>query len=222
MHVSATRAWFLAGLMATVSCGAGVPAALSPSAPPEPSGPSGPTNDGPAIAPPRHDVQSPRPQPTSDAPQDPFSAAMLAAHNRVRREVRPAGSTPLPPLEWDDSLATLAAAWTNRCPDGHRPNNTFGENIYWSGGMAATADAAVASWAEEARYYDYDSTVCSRDGRRTWSACGHYTQLVWRETRRVGCAVRTNCPGDFENVVVCNYDPPGNVNVSSTSIPRPY
>ena len=39
-------------------------------------------------------------------------------------------------------------------------------------------------------------------------ACGHFTQVVWPTTERVGCAVG---PGDagWTNLI-CNYDPPGN------------
>lgn len=151
-----------------------------------------------------------------------FEQAILEAHNRVRAEVSPAASPPLPPLEWSESLATLARDWASRCPDGHRPDNDAGENLYWSGGMDLVPAAAVTSWAREATYYDYSSGLCSRDGRASWIHCGHYTQVVWRGTRRVGCAARTDCPGDFENVVVCNYDPPGNVNVRDPRIPRPY
>lgn len=153
---------------------------------------------------------------------DSFEADILAAHNAVRANVSPAASPPIPPLEWDPALARQAADWANRCPTGHRPNNDHGENIYWSGGMEVTPEAPVRSWASEAQYYDYRSTVCSRDGRRSWAACGHYTQLVWRETTRVGCAVRRDCSGQMTNVVVCNYDPPGNINVGDTSIPHPY
>lgn len=151
-----------------------------------------------------------------------FPGQMLSAHNAVRRGVSPAPRTPLPVLVWDASLERLAREWANTCPRGHRPRNRYGENLYWSGGMPATAAAAVQSWAREAEYYDYESTVCTKDGRRDWSACGHYTQLVWRDTTRIGCAVKTDCPGRLPNVIVCNYDPPGNMNVSDTSIPRPY
>lgn len=151
-----------------------------------------------------------------------FARAILDAHNRVRASVVPAASPPLPPLQWDESLAAMARDWASRCPDGHRPDNDAGENLYWSGGTAPSADAAVASWAREAAYYDYRTGVCRREGRSSWSFCGHYTQLVWRDTTRLGCAVRSDCPGDFENVIVCNYDPPGNVNVTSTRIPAPY
>ena len=37
--------------------------------------------------------------------------------------------------------------------------------------------------------------------------CGHYTQIVWETTQKVGCA-KIQCDG-FD-LWVCNYDPPGN------------
>ncbi|CAK9327998.1 unnamed protein product [Citrullus colocynthis] len=41
------------------------------------------------------------------------------------------------------------------------------------------------------------------------SVCGHYTQVVWKDSIRIGCA-KANCRtgGAF---IVCNYDPHGNI-----------
>ncbi|CAB4290778.1 unnamed protein product [Prunus armeniaca] len=62
---------------------------------------------------------------------------------------------------------------------------------------------AVDMWLVEKADYNYDSNSCA-DGK----VCGHYTQVVWRNTARVGCAkVRCNSGGTF---IGCNYDPPGN------------
>ncbi|MBT3220365.1 MAG: hypothetical protein HN348_14865 [Proteobacteria bacterium] len=55
-------------------------------------------------------------------------------------------------------------------------------------------------WEQE--YYNYGTNGCS-DG------CGHYTQLVWSSTERVGCAF-DNC-ADGSEIWMCTYDPPGNV-----------
>ena len=41
-----------------------------------------------------------------------------------------------------------------------------------------------------------------------WSRVGHYTQMVWPETRQVGCAVASNETHDY---LVCRYLPAGNV-----------
>lgn len=41
---------------------------------------------------------------------------------------------------------------------------------------------------------------------------GHFTQLVWQGTKRVGCGA-VNCDNDDTQgwFLVCEYDPPGNV-----------
>jgi hypothetical protein len=44
-----------------------------------------------------------------------------------------------------------------------------------------------------------------------WHAAGHYTQVVWRDTRRVGCGMATCRQGEWTwRLLACNYDPPGN------------
>lgn len=40
------------------------------------------------------------------------------------------------------------------------------------------------------------------------SQVGHYTQIVWPNSKRVGCAVATNRSDDY---LVCRYLPAGNV-----------
>ncbi|KAF4378489.1 hypothetical protein G4B88_027549 [Cannabis sativa] len=53
--------------------------------------------------------------------------------------------------------------------------------------------------------YDYNSNTCLSEN--PW-ACLHYTQVVWRDSTRLGCAkVHCNVEGI---IVICNYDPPGN------------
>ena len=41
-----------------------------------------------------------------------------------------------------------------------------------------------------------------------WADVGHYTQIVWRTTREVGCAKAEGRQFDF---LVCRYYPAGNV-----------
>lgn len=68
-------------------------------------------------------------------------------------------------------------------------------------GHYGVADA-VAMWEQERSVYDG-----GRIDESNVYACGHYTQLVWRSTKRVGCA-KVICAGNV--IIVCNYDPPGN------------
>jgi pathogenesis-related protein 1 len=124
--------------------------------------------------------------------------SMLAAHNAVRQAVR------VPALTWSVELAAFAQQWANalaaRGQFAHRRNSAYGENLYEITGAHTTPGEVVDQWASESKNFRYDSNTCR-------GVCGHYTQIVWRDTRRVGCAVART--GRSE-VWVCNYDPPGN------------
>lgn len=132
------------------------------------------------------------------------------AHNQVR------AAHGVAPLTWDPALAVIAQGWAEQCVDteapigliDHNPNRSdtypeyVGENIYGSGGPASGTDA-VTLWASEEADYDYASNTCS-------GICGHYTQIVWAATTKVGCGIHT-CPGlTYGNSVICNYGPGGN------------
>jgi len=123
---------------------------------------------------------------------------MLGAHNDVRMRVD------VPPLRWSDRLAARAQEWASHLlQEGqfyHRPHAIFGENLFEISGAHASPGEVVGDWASEARDYSYRGNICH-------GMCGHYTQLVWNNTREVGCAVASE-PG--REVWVCNYDPPGN------------
>ena len=122
---------------------------------------------------------------------------MLALHNAVRATVR------LPPLQWSEMLAGYSQKWANvllaQNLSSHNPNSPYGENIFITG-SGATPSLVMKQWASEILYYSYITNSCSND-------CGHYTQLVWRDTRKVGCAVARN---ERREIWVCSYDPPGN------------
>lgn len=144
--------------------------------------------------------------------EPPELAGITDAHNVVRGMVQTA--TPLPPLVWSDALEATAKAYGLMCinADGnkimdHNPNRSaghpyqVGENIYASSGNA-TAAGAVQSWASEKANYTYPNGYSP--------ATGHYTQIVWRTTREVGCAL-VNCPNImFPSTIICDYGPAGN------------
>ena len=126
------------------------------------------------------------------------ASGMLTLHNVVRARVGMA------PLAWSDRLAARSQDWANtlltRKQFVHRPHSTYGENLFEIQGATASSAEVVNSWASESRSYDYSSNRCR-------GVCGHYTQLVWGDTKEVGCAVAR---GGGREVWVCNYDPPGN------------
>ena len=123
---------------------------------------------------------------------------MLAAHNAVRARVGTA------PLVWSDRLAARSQEWARtllaRKRFAHRPNSAYGENLFEIRGAAASPKEVVNAWAAESRNYNYKSNKCR-------GVCGHYTQIVWGDTKEVGCAVAR---GGGREVWVCDYYPPGN------------
>ncbi|KAK9149914.1 hypothetical protein Scep_008671 [Stephania cephalantha] len=91
-----------------------------------------------------------------------------------------------PPLTWDNHLESYAQWYANQrradCSLVHS-NGPYGENIFWGGGDGWGPGQAVADWLSEAKWYNHWTNTCEEG-----EECGHYTQIVWRGTRRVGCA----------------------------------
>jgi uncharacterized protein YkwD len=127
-----------------------------------------------------------------------FDREMVDAHNRVRAQVG------VPPLVWSDHLEEIAEDWAktllSRRDFSHRPNAKLGENLFAITGARSSSAEVIRVWANESRDYDYRSNRCH-------NVCGHYTQIVWRDTQKVGCAVARD---NRREIWVCNYDPPGN------------
>ncbi len=153
---------------------------------------------------------------------------VLTAHNNARKNDVPGNTgSPLANLEWDDGLATTSQTYADtltRTKCGTLEHDAslrdVGENL--SQGSATDASAplqsgadAVAAWVSEKADYTYDSNTCAPG-----KACGHYTQVVWRDTTKVGCGRATCTAGEMINTVwVCRYSPTGNVNTDTT---KPY
>ena len=140
-------------------------------------------------------------------------SGVLDSHNRVRAKHR------LPPLKWSNNLAKYSQAWANQLGSGnkcqmyHRDRTPFGENLYrstaivWTDGRReinpVSIKQVVKAWTDEERWYDYSRNRC-QPGQQ----CGHYTQVVWKDTKEVGCAMQV-C-ADKSQTWVCSYNPPGN------------
>jgi len=124
---------------------------------------------------------------------------LLDAHNQLRARHC------APPLRWSRAVAEVAQRWADRlagrgCPLEHS-GGELGENLAAASSGALREPDVPRLWYSEVARYDFR--------RGGFSAqTGHFTQLVWRESARLGCG-RAACPG--LEVWVCNYDPPGNV-----------
>ena len=148
--------------------------------------------------------------PASSADEPAELKGITSLHNAARAAVSPVATPAVPSLVWSDTVASAAQAWAARCEFEHS-GGKYGENIYASAGGNLSAKDVVGSWVGEAKDYDYAANSCN-------GVCGHYTQVVWRDSARLGCAFAkctTNSPfSGFPEwqFVVCNYDPPGNFN----------
>jgi uncharacterized protein YkwD len=151
-------------------------------------------------------------------------SAFVAAHNaaRARTDLNPLPSPPLPQVTWDPILADAAYNYLTKCvasPDAslveHNMDRTsdyqalggtdsyVGENIYGTTGTTVAPADAVEAWMSEATAFNYS--------KPNYSAAGHYSQVVWRASVRIGCAI-VNCPNAHaNNTVLCNYAPGGNI-----------
>ncbi|XP_030840479.1 uncharacterized protein LOC575786 [Strongylocentrotus purpuratus] len=156
---------------------------------------------------------------------------IVERHNLLRR--RPAArndferndpnaitSSDMEHMTWDEDLAYMAMGWARYCnfahgqPENVSPYSTIGQNLWAYTGNSRTplsgADA-TQDWYDEVTDYNYQPGSGGSCGR----VCGHYTQVVWAATNKVGCG-RMFCPSLGSTglrdawYVVCNYAPGGN------------
>lgn len=149
-----------------------------------------------------------RADPKPAASADPFADGFVAAHNLHRARVSPAAKPPLPSVTWSNELAAQARAWAERCQFDHS-NTDLGENLS-ARTDSADPEVIVAAWAVEGDAFDYKRNRCA-----SGEVCGHYTQVVWRDSTQIGCGMaRCDAGGPFGDhewfMWVCNYSPAGN------------
>ena len=88
-------------------------------------------------------------------------------------------------------------------------NQWVGQNLFVSGGGVPTADMILNSWyTSEEKNYDY-----SKGASKNGNTIGHFTQVVWKSSKQIGCAYATGTWSGYRNsyFVCCNYFPGGNM-----------
>jgi hypothetical protein len=143
---------------------------------------------------------------------------MLQAGGLADRLTRPQNAeraiVGLRPMAWDPALALAASdyaaelaqteKWGHSEPD-QRPGQ--GENLWMGTRAAFTPEEMVDGWLTERRIFRR-GTFPNVSASGSWHDVGQYTQLIWADTLRVGCAVRSSKTNDY---LVCRYSAPGNV-----------
>lgn len=143
-------------------------------------------------------------------PERAFVAPLMAGHHTERAAVD------VPRIAWDEGLAADAGRWATHLArtqsfehedEVSEDPDVQGENL-WMGTHGAWSPAEmVAAWADEKRDFRRGTFPnVSRTG--DLADVGHYTQMVWRDTGRVGCAIASDKRMDY---LVCRYARSGNV-----------
>jgi len=136
-------------------------------------------------------------------------ATMMNAHNQARRQ------SGVAPLLWDEGLARDAGIYAQQLArtgrfqhdpqPGRRPRQ--GENLFMgTRGAYGYADTLGLLINERRHFTPGRFPAVSRTGN--WSDVGHFTQIVWPTSQRVGCAIASNRANDY---LVCRYFPAGNI-----------
>lgn len=140
---------------------------------------------------------------------------ILNYHNQKRKEVGTG------PLTWSAKIAQYAQgradtiARTKNFSHLQPGQNPYGENLAQggsSGGGASgyTVISACEGWYEEKLKMPKGARIMTADLFNL--RVGHYTQMVWAGSTEVGAGIATFQQNGFNmTVVVCCYNPPGNV-----------
>merc|ERR1712002_1016624 len=157
---------------------------------------------------------------------------IVKVHNELRNKVAMGNETNgaqpqaanMRKMVWDDELADIAQRWTDQCKFGHDDNrNTcdgqyVGQNAFWGASSAkmspysalGVSEDAVRTWYNEVKSPGFDSSHVSPFVFDY--GAGHYTQVVWADSARVGCGLRYYKDGGwFAFLINCNYAVGGNM-----------
>lgn len=153
------------------------------------------------------------------APTDGVSNNAISGHN-AHRSIHQVGN-----LVWNDTQATYAQNIADKCVMVHdmsQGGGGYGQNLAsWGSSESGATDNptamsnAIADWYGEISLFagDYGQENPSYPSTGEWL---HFTQLVWKGSTSVGCAVascgtdQTIFPGTYAWLTVCNYWPAGN------------
>ena len=143
----------------------------------------------------------------SNIPRNDVALRILALHNAARAEVG------APPMQWDPSLAASASTYGPALASigrlVHSPRETRPgqrENLAMAWTDTTSPEQLVGLWTDEKRlFYPGAFPNVTRSGN--WSDVAHYTQMIWKGTTHVGCAIHDESGWRY---LICRYSPPGN------------
>uniref|UniRef100_A0A146LMH0 Venom allergen 5.01 n=2 Tax=Lygus hesperus TaxID=30085 RepID=A0A146LMH0_LYGHE len=143
---------------------------------------------------------------------------LLKMHNEFRNKLAGGGLEGWPTaadmleLSWDDDLAKSAQRWASQYPPTHdkcrrTPHfKSVGQNL--ARGRTTNMNLSIAGWTREAKF----ASPHVVDNFQFNDKTGHFTQVSWAKTQKIGCGVATTKQGYWIRWwLACNYGPSGNV-----------
>lgn len=123
----------------------------------------------------------------------------LKLHNDERKKLG------IEPLEWDEELTKQCEIYANKLIKigtlMHDNLNGVGENLFWGSSSSPNQyklKNGALSWLVEKQYFKSNKYT---------PQTGHYTQMIWRNTKKVGAFIIYN---GTECYIVARYYPAGN------------
>jgi hypothetical protein len=137
-----------------------------------------------------------------------FPSRIVAAHNSERV------AAGMPPVVWDSDLANGAQLYAQQLAasgvfahSDRSKRRGIGENLWMGSHGYFSFEAMVGGWSAEKRFFA-PGVFPNNSRTGNWEDVGHYTQMIWPTTQRVGCAVATAHSTDY---FVCRYATAGNI-----------
>lgn len=128
---------------------------------------------------------------------------VLHLHNDTRKELG------IPELVLDATLNKQAQAWANQLAINnslsHSHNSGVGENVACGTPVNRKPELLYHQWLKEGEFYSHDAYPASLPKGHT---IGHYTQIIWDKTTKLGVGYACN---DKQTFMVCQYLPAGNI-----------
>ena len=132
-----------------------------------------------------------------------FVQDSLQAHNKYRTKHH------APPLKINSELNRIAQQYANylaqndcfQHSDNEYRGESLGENLYMCYGTKITGKAMTDAWYNEIKQYNFNASTFT-------SGTGHFTQVVWKDSKEVGFAYAQSRSGNYYGVA--NYYPAGN------------
>ena len=190
---------------------------------------------------------SPAPKPQSSAAPASSSASAPAssgtgAPNQWQQNIVNAhnihrSNHSVPNVQWHTGLANAAQMVANKCSFTHDLDtgkdqcgfSSYGQNFACVGGDASEDPSKDISgqWYGEEGIFAASGSYGLANPNPTSDETGHFTQVVWKASTFVGCAL-ANCPNGvsgtsgMDSLFVCDYGPEGNMGGEyADNVPRP-